>query len=153
MNQPRAYFFCGVGGSGMTPLALIVQSHGAKVEGSDRALDQGRNLERFEFLRGRGVALHPQDGSGLTSPTQTLVVSAAVEETIPDVQAARRVGAPIVTRAELLAELFNAAPTRIGVAGTSGKSTTTAMIGWILTEAGKDPTIVNGAEMKNFMTP
>jgi len=81
------------------------------------------------------------------------VVSAAVEETIPDVQAARRLGAPIVTRAQLLAELFNAAPTRIGVAGTSGKSTTTAMIGWILSEAGLDPTIMNGADMKNFAGP
>src|SRR5579863_5118890 len=147
MNQRQAYFFCGVGGSGMTPLALIVQSRGAKVEGSDRALDQGRNLERFEFLRSRGVTLHPQDGSGLVGPDQTLVVSAAVEETIPDVQAARRVGARIVTRAELLAELFNAAAIGVGVAGTSGKSTTTAMIGWILMCAGRDPTIMNGADM------
>jgi UDP-N-acetylmuramate--alanine ligase len=76
-----------------------------------------------------------------------------VEETIPDVQAARRVGAPIVTRAQLLAELFNAAEARVGVAGTSGKSTTTAMIGWILTSVGADPSIMNGAEMKNFASP
>jgi UDP-N-acetylmuramate--alanine ligase len=153
MNQGQAYFFCGVGGSGMTPLALIVQARGAAVAGSDRALDQGRNPARFDFLRGQGVALHPQDGSGLTGAAQTLVVSTAVEETIPDVQAARRVGAPIVTRAQLLAELFNAAEISVGVAGTSGKSTTTAMIGWIASHAGLDPTIVNGAEMKNFATP
>jgi UDP-N-acetylmuramate--alanine ligase len=153
MTSQKAYFFCGVGGSGMTPLALIVQGRGAKVEGSDRALDQGRNGARFDFLRAKGVILHPQDGSGLTSADQTLVVSAAVEETIPDVQAARRVGAPIVTRAQLLAELFNAAEVGVGVAGTSGKSTTTAMIGWILASAGRDPTIMNGAEMKNFASP
>jgi UDP-N-acetylmuramate--alanine ligase len=153
MTQGQAYFFCGVGGSGMTPLALIVQARGAAVAGSDRALDQGRNAARFDFLRARGVRLHPQDGSGLTDARQTLVVSAAVEETIPDVQAARRVGAPIVTRAELLAQLFNAAPVSVGVAGTSGKSTTTAMIGWILTAAGLDPTIMNGAEMKDFAGP
>jgi UDP-N-acetylmuramate--alanine ligase len=144
------YFFCGVGGSGMTPLALIVKARGGEVAGSDRALDQGRNPERFAFLKSRGVALFPQDGSGLTGADQTLVVSAAVEETIPDVQAARRVGAPIVTRAQLLAELFNAAALSVGVAGTSGKSTTTTMIGWIAASAGLDPTIVNGAEMKNF---
>ena len=132
MIPGQSYFFCGVGGSGMTPLALIVQARGGEVAGSDRALDQGRNPARFDFLRASGVALFPQDGSGLTRADQTLVVSAAVEETIPDVQAARRVGAPIVTRAELLAELFNAAPSSVGVAGTSGKSTTTAMIGWIL---------------------
>ena len=153
MIPRQAYFFCGVGGSGMTPLALIVQARGAKVAGSDRALDQGRNPARFDFLRAKGVDLHPQDGSGLTGAGQTLVVSAAVEETIPDVQAARRIGAPILTRAELLAELFNAADLSIGVAGTSGKSTTTAMIGWILDSAGLDPTIVNGADMKNFIGP
>jgi UDP-N-acetylmuramate--alanine ligase len=152
MIERRAYFFCGVGGSGMTPLALIVKAKGGSVEGSDRSLDQGRNLARFEFLKARGVTLHPQDGSGVTSADQTLVVSAAIEETIPDVQAARRVGAPIVTRAALLAGLFNAAAMRVGVAGTSGKSTTTAMIGWILTQTGGDPTIVNGAEMKNFIS-
>src|ERR1700756_4314567 len=119
MPQLKDYFFCGIGGSGMTPLALIVQAPGARVEGSDRALDQGRNPARVDFLRGRGGALYPQDGSGRTSADQTLVVSAAVEESIPDVQAARRVGAPIVTRAQLLAELFNAAEVGVGVAGTS----------------------------------
>src|SRR5580698_7977758 len=152
MIPNRSYFFCGVGGSGMTPLALIVKARGGGVAGSDRARDQGRNPERFAFLESRGVALFPQDGSGLTSADQTLVVSAAIEETIPDVQAARRLDAPIITRAQLLAELFNAAPLSVGVAGTSGKSTTTAMIGWIAAQAGLAPTIVNGAEMKNFAT-
>ena len=103
------YFFCGIGGSGMTPLALIIQARGGRVEGSDRALDQGRNTERFDFLRARGVLLHPQDGSGMSRADQILVTSAAVEETVPDVQAARRIGAAITTRARLLAELFNAA--------------------------------------------
>jgi UDP-N-acetylmuramate--alanine ligase len=151
MISGQDFFFCGVGGSGMTPLALITKAKGGVVEGSDRALDQGRNLSRFDYLRGQGVVLHPQDGSGVTRAGQTLVVSAAIEETIPDVQSARRVGAPIVTRAELLSDLFNAASVRVGVGGTSGKSTTTAMIGWILVQAGLDPTIVNGAEMKNFV--
>ena len=152
MIPGQAYFFCGVGGSGMTPLALIVQARGGVVEGSDRALDQGRGAARFDFLRGRGVVLHPQDGSGVNRAGQILVMSGAVEESIPDVKSARRLGLAIVTRAELLAELFNAAPVRIGVAGTSGKSTTTGMIGWILDRAGQDPTIMNGAEMKTYMT-
>jgi len=151
MISGQDFFFCGVGGSGMTPLALITKAKGGVVEGSDRALDQARNLSRFDYLRGQGVILHPQDGSGVTRGAQTLVVSAAIEETIPDVQSARRVGAPIVTRAELLSDLFNAASVRVGVGGTSGKSTTTAMIGWILVKAGLDPTVVNGAEMKNFV--
>src|SRR3954464_12767946 len=151
MSRLGDYFFCGVGGSGMTPLALIVQAKGGLVEGSDRALDQGRNTERFDFLRSKGVLLHPQDGSGIVRSSQVLVTSAAVEETIPDVQAARRIGAAVTTRAKLLAELFNAAPLSVGVAGTSGKSTTVGMIGWILHRAGKSPTVMNGAIMKNFI--
>jgi UDP-N-acetylmuramate--alanine ligase len=136
----------------MLPLALIVQARGASVEGSDRALDQGRTAAKFDFLRAHGVALHPQDGSGVVSPGQIVVASGAIEETVPDVQAARRVGAGLITRPELLAELFNAAPVSVGVAGTSGKSTTTGMIGWILHRAGRDPTVMNGAVMKNFVT-
>src|SRR5438105_14619197 len=136
MSRRGEYFFCGIGGSGMTPLALIIQARGGLVEGSDRALDQGRNVERFDFLRSRGVLLHPQDGSGVRRPGQILVTSAAVEETVPDVQAARRIGAAVVTRARLLAELFNSAGFAIGVAGTSGKSTTVGMLGWILHRAG-----------------
>jgi UDP-N-acetylmuramate--alanine ligase len=153
MDQNRPYFFCGVGGSGMLPLALIVQARGHVVAGSDRSLDQGRMAAKFEFLQSHGVALFPQDGSGVTRPEQVVVASAAVEETVPDVIAARRVGAPLVFRAQLLSELFNAARVSVGVAGTSGKSTTTGMIGWILHQAGREPTIMNGAVMKNFVTP
>lgn len=151
MRQNGDYFFCGIGGSGMTPLALIIQASGGHVEGSDRALDQGRNGERFDFLRARGIVLHPQDGSGIRRDSQILVTSAAVEETIPDVQAARRAGAATMTRAQLLAQLFNRSGLGVGVAGTSGKSTTVGMIGWILQRAGKSPTIMNGADMKNFI--
>ncbi len=153
MSQAKSYFFCGVGGSGMLPLALILRGQGAEVSGSDRSLDQGRTGAKFEFLRAQGIALFPQDGSGLTSADQILVRSAAVEDTVPDVQAALRVGATLIGRAELLSQLFNAAPLSVGVAGTSGKSTTTGMIGWILHRAGRDPTVMNGAVMKNFQTP
>jgi UDP-N-acetylmuramate--alanine ligase len=151
MSQPGDYFFCGIGGSGMTPLALIIQARGGRVEGSDRSLDQGRNSARFDFLRARGMLLHPQDGSGIKRANQILVTSTAVEETVPDVQAARRIGVAITTRANLLAQLFNRAALGIGVAGTSGKSTTVGMIGWILHRAGRSPTIMNGADMKNFI--
>ena len=81
----------------------------------------------------------PQDGSGVSRPEQILVTSAAVEETVPDVQAARRLGVPVMRRAELLAQLFNAAPQSIAIGGTSGKSTTTGMIGWILHHVGRAP--------------
>lgn len=153
MTRAKSYFFCGIGGSGMLPLASILRGQGAEVAGSDRALDQGRLADKFAFLREQGIALFPQDGSGVTRADQILVTSAAVEETVPDVQAARRVGAQQLSRPQLLAALFNAAPLGIAVAGTSGKSTATGMVAWILHQAGLDPTVMNGAVMKNFATP
>jgi UDP-N-acetylmuramate--alanine ligase len=153
MAGSKSYFFCGIGGSGMLPLASILRAQGADVAGSDRALDQGRTGAKFDFLRRQGIALFPQDGSGLASPDQILVASAAVEDSVPDVRAALALGAERITRAQLLARLFNAAPLSIGVAGTSGKSTVTGMIGWILHCAGRDPIVMNGAVMKNFVTP
>src|SRR5690606_28017581 len=149
MNQDD-YFFCGVGGSGMLPLAMIVQARGGRIKGSDRSRDQGRTPEKFAWLEAHGVTLHPQDGSGVTRPDQIVIATGAVEDTVPDIGAARRVGAAIKTRPQLLSELFNAAPTSIGVAGTSGKSTITGMIAWILHQAGRQPTVMNGAVMKNF---
>src|SRR5688500_10047258 len=153
MNEAKSYFFCGIGGSGMLPLALIVQGRGGEVAGSDRTLDQGRLAPKFEFLKARGIALHPQDGSGLTRADQLLVTSAAIEEIVPDVVKAKEIGAARLTRPELLAELFNAAEAGIAVGGTSGKSTVTGMIGWILHATGRDPTVMNGAVMKNFVGP
>lgn len=151
MNKTKSYFFCGIGGSGMLPLASIVRAQGHEVKGSDRALDQGRTGTKFDYLRAQGIELFPQDGSGMTSGFQTLVTSAAVEDTIPDVIKARSLSAKELRRADLLAEQFNAAPTSIGVAGTSGKSTVTGMIGWILHAVGRQPTVMNGAVMKNFV--
>jgi UDP-N-acetylmuramate--alanine ligase len=152
MTGHKSYFFCGIGGSGMLPLACIVRAQGAEVAGSDRALDQGRTAPKFEFLKRQGIGLFAQDGSGVTAPEQVLVASAAVEESVPDVQAATRLGCARMSRAGLLADLFNAAPERIAVGGTSGKSTVTGMIGWILHACGRAPTVMNGAVMKNFVS-
>jgi len=147
------WFFCGIGGSGMLPLALILNGLGAEVAGSDRSRDQGRTPEKFTWLEQEGFKIFPQDGSGIVSADQTLVASAAVEDTVPEVLRASQLGCRRMSRAELLAALFNAAPQRIAVGGTSGKSTVTGMIGWILVETGRDPTIMNGAVMKNFVAP
>lgn len=153
MTKKNRYFFCGIGGSGMLPLALILLDQGHVIEGSDRSLDQGRTPAKFDYLRARGIRLYPQDGSGVTNPEQVVVASAAVEDTVPDIAAAIRAGAKRMSRADMLSALFNAAPFAIGVAGTSGKSTVTGMIAWILHHAGKSPTVMNGAVMKNFRTP
>jgi UDP-N-acetylmuramate--alanine ligase len=146
------YFFCGIGGSGMLPLAAILRAGGARVSGSDRSLDAGRLANKFDYLKSLGIGLAPQDGSGLHDG-MTLVTSAAVEETIPDVVRARHLGLPHLTRPQLLARLLNAAQKSVAVGGTSGKSTVTGMIGWILHALHRQPTVMNGAVMKNFVSP
>jgi UDP-N-acetylmuramate--alanine ligase len=137
----------------MMPLAMILAARGATVAGSDRSLDQARLPAKFDYLRDLGVELFPQDGSGITSPDQIVIASAAIEPTVPDIIAAERLGCARRTRAEMLADLFNASTTPIGVAGTSGKSTVTGMIGWILHALNRDPSVMNGAVMKNFASP
>ncbi len=148
----KRFFLVGIGGSGMMPLAMILAGRGALVAGSDRGLDQGRVPAKFDALRDLGIELFAQDGSGL-APGMTLVTSAAVEATIPDVARAKELGLPHLTRPQLLAELLNEAATSVAVGGTSGKSTVTGMIGWILHHAGRKPTVMNGAVMKNFVSP
>ncbi|MGL3819523.1 Mur ligase family protein [Sphingopyxis sp. R3-92] len=149
MTENKSYFFCGIGGSGMLPLAMIVAARGAKVSGSDRSRDQGRSSGKFQWLADQGITLFPQDGSG-PKAGQIIVASAAVEDSVPDIAAANALGLPRMTRADLNAALFNAADKAIGVGGTSGKSTVTGMIGWILESAGRKPTVMNGAVMRNF---
>ena len=148
----NATFFCGIGGSGMLPLASILRARGQRVAGSDRALDAGRLANKFDYLRSLGIPLFPQDGSGLAEG-MTLVTSAAVEETIPDVVRARELGLDHLTRPTLLARLLNQAQRSVAVGGTSGKSTVTGMIGWILHACHLQPTVMNGAVMKNFASP
>src|SRR3954470_24248986 len=145
-------FFSGIGGSGMLPLASIVRAGGTRVAGSDRSLDAGRTPHKFDYLRSLGIQLFPQDGSGLQEG-MTLVTSAAVEATVPDVVRAKELGLPHLTRPEFLARLLNSAQRSVAVGGTSGKSTVTGMIGWILHACHRQPTVMNGAVMKNFVTP
>jgi len=145
-------FFSGIGGSGMLPLASIVRAGGARVAGSDRSLDAGRTPHKFDYLRSLGIQLFPQDGSGLQEG-MTLVTSAAIEATVPDVVRAKELGLTHLTRPEFLARLLNDAQRSAAVGGTSGKSTVTGMIGWILHACHRQPTVMNGAVMKNFVTP
>ncbi len=147
------YHFAGIGGSGMSALAQFHALAGGRATGSDRAFDQGERQETARQLAATGVGLSPQDGSGLATPDgeacEALVVSTAVEETVPDVQAARRLGVPILHRSELLAQYVSDHRT-IAVTGTSGKSTVTAMIFEILRGAGLDPSLLTGGNLMSL---
>ena len=128
------------------PLAMILKKRGHSVSGSDRSYDRNQSLEKFESLKNIGISLYPQDGSGVTPQTDHVVVSAAIEDSVPDIRAAKEKNISIKTRAEILSELFNNSPVSIGVAGTSGKSTVTGMIAHILSETGKAFTVMSGAK-------
>jgi len=138
MTDGKSFFLVGIGGSGMMPLAAILKGRGADISGSDRGLDAGRVPAKFDYLRSLGIGLHPQDGSGVQAG-QIVVASAAVEDSVADIVRATKLGCQRMRRADLLAELLNAAKLSIAVGGTSGKSTVTGMIGWILHACGHDP--------------
>ncbi|HET9251552.1 MAG TPA: Mur ligase domain-containing protein [Candidatus Eisenbacteria bacterium] len=139
----RRYHFSGAGGSGMTPLAILAASLGASVSGSDRNLDRGLALPSFDALRAAGVTLVPQDGSGVIPELDALVHSTAVEAGNPDFQRAVALGVDRIRRGSFLAKVASSRRT-VAIAGTSGKSTVTAMVAHILVEAGLDPWFLGG---------
>jgi len=143
----------GIAGVGMSALAQALLNAGHAVSGSDRFLDQGRdNLGVLETLRRAGARLLPQDGSGVTARTAAVVVSSAIEADNPDLAAAHRLGVPVRHRAELLAELV-AGQQLLAIAGTAGKTTTTALVGHLLAELGADPSVVNGGVVLGWQRP
>lgn len=132
----------------MSPLARLMAARGYEVLGSDRGYDMGRNKPLFELLKSEGITLVPQDGSGVEPSIDTFVVTRAVEAAVPDIKRALELNLPVFKRPRFMAEVFKETQ-NIAVGGTSGKSTTTGMIGHILRTAGKDPTVMNGAVMIN----
>ncbi len=102
--------------------------------------------EQFEKL---GISCYFQDGSGITTDTQVVVVSTAIEENNIEYRKAKELGIPIMKRSELLAAVSKDART-IAVGGTSGKSTTTAMIFHILQESGYSPSLMTGAGLTSL---
>jgi UDP-N-acetylmuramate--alanine ligase len=145
---PGRFHYAGVGGSGMSALAQFQVLLGGHASGSDRSFDQGGREEARSQLQRLGVQLFAQDGSGVRAPgCAALVVSTAVEETVPDVIAARELGLPILHRSELLAH-FVASHRTIAVSGTSGKSTVVAMTFELLRGAGRDPSVITGGDLE-----
>jgi UDP-N-acetylmuramate--alanine ligase len=141
--QGRRYHFSGVGGSGMAPLALLSAALGADVTGSDRNRDRGVALPVFDHLQRGGVRLVAQDGSGIDPRLDAVVYSTAVEPSNPDMQRAGEAGRPLIRRGSFLASIASTHRT-IAVAGTSGKSTVTAMTAHILCACGADPSFLGG---------
>lgn len=141
--------FTGIFGSGMSALAQYLRFQGISVSGSDRFHASEDTAFIRQSLEGLGCDIVSQDGSGVSADTDVVCISTAIEETNPDIAAARSRGIPIIHRSDLLAAIIATKKT-IAVAGTSGKSTVTAMIFEFLTACGKSPSLISGAGLRRL---
>lgn len=143
-------FFIGIAGTGMSAIAQYLAGTGKKVSGSDRYFSPGITNDTKDKLEAAGIRCFIQNGEGITSKTQLVVVSTAIEETVEEVQKARKLNIPILKRSQVLAMIASSKRT-IAVAGTSGKSTTSAMLYDILKLAGYGPSIISGAGLVSII--
>jgi len=149
LNLPfegRSLHFVGIGGAGMSGLALVSKALGARVTGSDRA-----DSPYCERLRAAGI--EPAIGHDATNypPGAEVVVSTAIPEDNAEVSAARASGAHVLHRGDLLGELSRMKHT-IAVGGTHGKTTTASMAAHMLRETGRDPAFLIGGELRSVGT-
>ncbi len=150
LDNLQKIFFSGIGGSGMSALAQLLAGSGKLVSGSDRDHDRGGSPRLFAKLEAQGVLLFPQDGSGVSSELDAVIVSAAVEPDTPDYAAATGLEIPVILRPELLQAIVNA-HRGVCFSGTSGKSTASALAAWVLAELGLGPNFIGGAAALNFI--
>ena len=150
INDFNNVFFIGVAGTGMSAIAQYLSGIGKTVRGSDRYFKPDEFNDTKSKLEASGVLCFLQNGSGISETTDLVVVSTAIEDTVPEVQKAKSLGIPIIKRSELLA-MIAASKKTIAVGGTSGKSTTSAMIFDILQYAGKNPSIISGAGLVSII--
>lgn len=143
-------FFIGVAGVGMSAIAQYLKGIGKEVSGSDRYFHPDEYNKTKEQLEAEGIHCFLQDGSGISENTDLIVVSTAIEDTVFEVQKAKELGIPIIRRSELLAIIAKSKKT-VAVAGTSGKSTTSAMLYQILLDAKLEPSIISGAGLTSII--
>jgi len=143
MRRIHCVHFVGIGGSGMSGIAEVMLSLGYRIQGSDiKPNKQSRRLEKL------GATVFIGHAADNIRDADAVVVSSAVDETNPEVAAAREQLMPVVQRAEMLAELMRFRYS-IAVAGTHGKTTTTSLVASVLAEGGLDPTFVIGGRLKS----
>ncbi len=142
MRRVRHIHFVGIGGAGMGGIAEVLANEGYQISGSDLAPNAVT-----QHLQGLGATVYFNHRPENVSDASVVVVSTAVAQDNPEVVAAREARIPVIRRAEMLAELMRFRH-GIAVAGTHGKTTTTAMVSSIYAEGGLDPTFVNGGLVK-----
>ncbi|HXX56940.1 MAG TPA: Mur ligase family protein [Thermodesulfovibrionales bacterium] len=150
-QEKRKLFFSGIGGSGMSAIACFMADKGRIIVGSDRAFDQDPHHPLSGLLRAKGITIVPQDGRGIDRSFDLVVFSTAVEPNRPEVLRARELAIPMKTRPEYLAEIVKAFET-IAVAGTSGKSTASGMLAFLMERLGMSPNFIGGGRVRQFRT-
>ncbi len=151
-SETLKIFFSGIAGSGVSAIAAFMADKGHIIAGSDRAfdIDPGNPLrERFNAV---GITIVPQDGSGIDNTFDFAVFSTAVEPDRPEAIKARELGIPVRTRPDYLAEITESFDT-IAVSGTSGKSTASGMLAFLMARLGLAPNFISGGRVKQFKTP
>jgi UDP-N-acetylmuramate--alanine ligase len=143
-------FFIGIAGVGMSAIAQFLAGIEKKVSGSDRYFKEDEYNETKEKLEAEGIQCFLQNGEGITNETDLVIVSTAIEDTVAEVQKAKQLNIPILKRSEVLA-LIAASKKTIAVGGTSGKSTTSAMLFDILQYAKMQPSIISGAGLTSII--
>ncbi|GAB4248418.1 UDP-N-acetylmuramate--L-alanine ligase [Deferrisoma sp.] len=138
--------FVGIGGIGMSGIAEVLLNLGYRVSGSDL-----KETPITRRLAGLGARVHRGHAAGHVGDATVVVISSAVGPENPEVVEAHRRGIPVIPRAEMLAELMRM-KYGVAVAGAHGKTTTTSMVGAVLTEAGLDPTVVVGGRLRSAGT-
>lgn len=144
------FYFVGIAGAGMSALALYLKESGKKVSGSDRNFHLENVVGIQKQLQDLGIDCYLQNGEAINKKIDVVIVSTAIEDTIPDVKKARELNLPILKRSELLALIVSTKKT-IAVAGTSGKSTTAAMLFHIFEFNGWEPGIITGAGLTSLI--
>ncbi|GBE40594.1 UDP-N-acetylmuramate--L-alanine ligase [bacterium BMS3Bbin09] len=150
MNEKKLkIFFSGIGGSGLSAIAGFMAERGHTVAGSDRAFDNDLEHPLKKKLQASGISIMPQDGSGLDSTFDLAVFSTAVESDKPEALKAKELGIKTMTRPDYLAEITEAFDT-IAVSGTSGKSTTSGMLAFLMERLGLEPNFIGGGRVVRF---
>ena len=144
-------FFSGIGGSGVSAIAGFMAGKGHEISGSDRLFDVSAVHPLRKRLEENGVSIFPQTGEGMNETFDLAVFSTSVERGNPDFRKAESLSIPLKTRPEYLADIVSGYRS-IAVAGTSGKSTTSGMLAFLMKRLGLEPNFIGGGKVKQFRT-
>ncbi|MCX5718504.1 MAG: Mur ligase family protein [Nitrospirae bacterium] len=150
-GKPLKIFFSGIGGSGMSAMAHFMADRGNIIVGSDRSFDRNPDHPLRRLLKMKGITIVPQDGNGIDKSFDFAVFSTAVEPDNREILKAKDIGIIIKKRPEYLAEIISSLRT-IAIAGTSGKSTVSGMLAFLMQRLGLNPNFIGGGRVKQFKT-